>query len=67
MTRNQRPLLLRVGGKNFTEQEILGQMLAQLLETNSRLLVERKLNLGGTMICFSALVAEDLCLHVEYT
>jgi glycine betaine/choline ABC-type transport system substrate-binding protein len=59
--------VIRVGGKNFTEQEILGEMIGQLVEANSRLQVDRKLNLGGTMICFNALVAGDLDLYVEYT
>ncbi len=56
-----------IGGKNFTEQEILGELLALLIESHSRITVERKLNLGGTMICFNALEAGDLGLYPEYT
>ena len=58
---------VRVGGKDFTEQSILGQMLAILVECSTRLRVERKLYLGGTMICFNALKAGDLDVYVEYT
>lgn len=56
-----------IGGKDFTEQSVLGEMLAILIEENSDLTVERKLYLGGTMICFNALQAGDLDLYAEYT
>ncbi len=56
-----------VGSKGFTEQEILGEMLAILIEDSTDLSVERKLNLGGTMVCFMALRAGDLDLYAEYT
>jgi len=56
-----------IGGKQFTEQEILGEIMAALIEAHTDLRVERKLNLGGTMICFSALKAGDLDLYAEYT
>ena len=56
-----------VGGKQFTEQEILGEIVAITLECKTNLKVVRKLNLGGTMICFNALRAGDLDLYVEYT
>jgi osmoprotectant transport system permease protein len=56
-----------IGGKQFTEQEILGELMALLVEYKTDLSVERNLNLGGTMICFNALKAGDLDLYVEYT
>ena len=56
-----------IGGKDFTEQLILGEMLAILIEENTDLTVERKLYLGGTMICFNALKSGDLDLYAEYT
>ena len=56
-----------IGGKDFTEQSILGEMLAILVEENSDLTVDRKLYLGGTMICFNALRSGDLDLYAEYT
>ena len=56
-----------VGSKDFTEQNILGELLATLIECNTDIKVERKLFLGGTMICFNALKAGDLDLYAEYT
>ena len=56
-----------VGGKQFTEQEILGQIMAIMIECNLDVKVIRKLNLGGTMICFNALKTGDLDLYPEYT
>lgn len=56
-----------IGGKNFTEQEILGEIMAILIEIRTDLAVERKFNLGGTMICFNALKSGDLDLYAEYT
>ncbi len=58
---------ITVGGKQFTEQEILGQIMAILIECNSNIKVICKLNLGGTMICFNALRTGDLDLYPEYT
>ncbi|MER3422579.1 MAG: glycine/betaine ABC transporter substrate-binding protein, partial [Nitrospiraceae bacterium] len=46
-----------VGSKNFTEQVILGELLAQQIEAKTGLRVKRKLDLGGTFICHQALVA----------
>jgi osmoprotectant transport system permease protein len=58
---------LAVGGKAFTEQEILGEMMAILVEENLGLPVEKKLNLGGTLVCFNALLSGDIDLYPEYT
>lgn len=58
---------ITVGGKQFNEQEILGQIMAIIIECNSNINVIRKLNLGGTMICFNGLKAGDLDLYPEYT
>jgi glycine betaine/choline ABC-type transport system substrate-binding protein len=55
-----------VGSKNFTEQVILGEMLALLLEDRG-VPVDRKLNLGGSFICHSALEAGRMDVYVEYT
>jgi osmoprotectant transport system permease protein len=57
---------IRVGSKNFTEQIILGELIAQQLE-QAGLPVERRLNLGGTFICDRALRSGDLDVYVEYT
>ena len=57
---------IRVGSKNFTEQILLGEMLAQTLERRG-VLVEKRLNLGGTFICDRAIRAGDIDVYVEYT
>src|SRR5262249_462251 len=56
-----------VGSKNFTEQIILGELLAQQIERKTHLPVERKLNLPGTLICHQSLVAGQIDTYVEYT
>jgi osmoprotectant transport system permease protein len=58
---------IRIGSKNFTEQLILGEILAQLIEARTALSVERVFNLGGTMICHGALVGGAIDLYAEYT
>jgi osmoprotectant transport system permease protein len=58
---------IRVGSKNFTEQEILGELVAQLIERTTELDVERRFGLGGTDICHAALLAGEIDLYVEYT
>jgi osmoprotectant transport system substrate-binding protein len=57
---------IRIGSKDFTEQLILGEMYALLLE-NAGLTVERRLNLGGTQVAHEALVAGEIDLYPEYT
>mgnify|MGYP001619435536 CR=1 FL=1 len=56
-----------VGSKNFTEQVILGELLAQTIERDAGLPVDRRLNLGGTLICDRALITGDVDVYVEYT
>src|SRR4029077_8202108 len=56
-----------VGSKNFTEQLVLGELVAQTIERETGLSVRRRLNLGGTLICDRALLAGDIDLYVEYT
>jgi glycine betaine/choline ABC-type transport system substrate-binding protein/ABC-type proline/glycine betaine transport system permease subunit len=56
-----------IGSKNFNEQLIVGNMMAILIEENTNLKVEKKLNLGGTSIAFNALKAGELDMYVEYT
>ncbi len=55
-----------VGSKNFTEQVILGEMIALMLEEEG-LSVDRKLNLGGSFICHNALTTGQMDVYVEYT
>ena len=56
-----------VGSKNFTEQLILGEIVAQTIERETGLPVQRRLNLGGTLICDRALLSGDIDVYVEYT
>src|SRR5437773_1333433 len=56
-----------VGSKNFTEQVILGEMLAQQIERKTHLPVDRKLNLGGIIVCHEAMTAGQMDTYVEYT
>jgi osmoprotectant transport system substrate-binding protein len=55
-----------VGSKNFTEQLVLGEMYAQILE-NKGIAVTRKLNLGGTQIAMASLQKGEIDLYPEYT
>jgi len=56
-----------IGSKNFTEQLILAELLAQHIEANTNLKVDRRLNLGGTFVCHQAIVAGEIDAYVEYT
>jgi osmoprotectant transport system substrate-binding protein len=56
-----------IGAKNFTEQVILGELLAQEIEAQSGLKVERRFYLAGSYICQQALVSGRIDAYVEYT
>ncbi|HEY9845576.1 MAG TPA: glycine betaine ABC transporter substrate-binding protein [Candidatus Caenarcaniphilales bacterium] len=58
--------VIKVGSKDFTEQFILGEMYALVLE-NSGFEVERKLNLGGTPVAQAGLESAQIDLYPEYT
>jgi osmoprotectant transport system substrate-binding protein len=62
-----RPGAIVIGSKNFTEQVILGEIAAQQLERKLHVAVERKLNLGGTLLAHEALVKGQIDLYPEYT
>lgn len=57
---------LIVGSKNFTEQVVLGELVAQVIERQG-LTVDRRLNLGGTAIAHEALLSGGIDVYVEYT
>lgn len=61
------PPTIIIGSKNFTEQVILGELLAQQIEFHTKLRVDRRLNLGGTFICHEAVKAGQIAGYVEYT
>ncbi len=56
-----------VGSKNFTEQIILGEIAAQQLERKLHVPVERKLDLGGTLLTHEAILRGDIDIYPEYT
>jgi osmoprotectant transport system substrate-binding protein len=61
------PSKITIGSKFFTEQVILAELLAQHIESKTGILVQRKTNLGGTLLVHKALEAGQLDLYVEYT
>ncbi len=56
-----------VASKDFPEQFILAEIMAQLVEAETDLQVQRTLTLGGTMVCHHALVNGDIDFYAEYT
>ncbi len=56
-----------IGSKSFTEQDILGELLAQQIEATTDLKVDRRSRLGGTFICHQAIVNGGIDGYVEYT
>lgn len=56
-----------VGAKNFTESDLLAEIVAQQIERRTGIPVERKLHLGGTFVCHEAIVAGQIDLYVEYS
>src|SRR5579864_2252255 len=62
-----RSRLIVVGSKNFTEQLVLGEIIAQQLERRLGQKVERKLNLGGTLLAHQALINGEIDVYPEYT
>jgi osmoprotectant transport system substrate-binding protein len=58
---------LTVGSKNFTEQLVLGELLAQYLGRFTSVPIDRRFYLAGTYICHQALLAGRIDMYVEYT
>ncbi|MGH9495655.1 MAG: glycine betaine ABC transporter substrate-binding protein [Candidatus Sulfotelmatobacter sp.] len=56
-----------VGSKNFTESFILGELIAQQIETHTHLKVERRFYLAGSYICQQAMLAGRIDIYPEYT
>ncbi len=56
-----------VGSKNFTESLILGELLAQQIEAQTHLKVERRFYLAGSYICQQAMLAGRIDIYPEYT
>jgi len=58
---------LVVGAKNFTEGAVLGELMAQVLEAQAGVRVERRFNLAGTQVAFDALRTGAIDVYAEYT
>jgi len=56
-----------VGSKQFTENIVLAEMYAQLIEHHTDINVERRMNLGGTPVIFPALMNGEVHLYPEYS
>ncbi len=62
-----RPDRIIVGSKNFTEQDVLGEIIAQHIERRLHVPTERKPHIGGTLLAHEALTAGSIDLYPEYT
>jgi osmoprotectant transport system substrate-binding protein len=58
---------ITIGSKNFTENIILAHMMADIIEDQTDIKVERKVNLGGSNVAWKALLNNDIQLYPEYT
>lgn len=56
-----------VSSKNSTENRLLGELLAQVIEQETDIEVERRLNLGGSTIVFNAIASGEVDIYPEYT
>ncbi len=56
-----------VASKDFTEQDILGELLAQQIENKTGLKVDRRSRLGGSYVCHQAIINGKIDAYIEYT
>lgn len=59
--------VLTIASKDYTEQTLLSNLAAILIENNTNITIDRKFNLGGTKIVFPALQKGDIDMYFEYT
>lgn len=59
--------MVRIGSKEFSEQLLLGELMAQTIEARTDLTVRRDFGMGGTMLCHGALESGEIDLYAEYT
>ncbi len=64
---NQGGDTITIGSKNFTENILLAHMMADLIENETNLKVERKVNLGGSNVAWKALQNNDIQVYPDYT
>ncbi len=58
---------ITIGSKDFTEQELLGNIVADLIEARTDITVDKKLSLGGTQVCSGAMENGDIDMYIEYS
>lgn len=58
---------ITIASKQFTENILLAEMYAQLVEAKTDIPVTRKLNLGGTSVCLPAMQSGEIDVYFEYT
>ncbi len=58
---------ITIGSKDFSENIVLGEIFAQLIEAKTDLKIIRKLNMGGTFVNFEAIKNGQIDLYPEYT
>lgn len=58
---------ITIGSKDYTEQIIISNLAADMIEENTDITVTRKTHLGGTQVCFSALKAKEIDMYLEYS
>jgi len=59
--------MVRIGARNTTEQKILGEIMAQAIERDTKLTVVRKFNLGGASVAQEAILSGAIDIYPEYT
>ncbi len=64
---NQEEKTITVGSKDFTEQLILCNLYADVIEHDTDINVIRKENLGGSQVCFEAMKKGEIDMYVDYT
>ncbi len=67
VSRNGNAATVKIGSKIFGEQYILTQIYKMLIEGYTDYKVETKTGLGGTKICFDALMNDAIDFYPEYT
>src|SRR6185369_17630630 len=61
------PDRLVIGSKNFTESDLLGEIVAQQLERRTQIPIERRFHLGGSFVCHAAVTSGKIDAYVEYS
>lgn len=59
--------VISVGSKDFTEQVVLGHLVSDFIEDRTDISVNRKIELGGTQVCFGAMQTGDIDLYIDYS